>query len=148
MLIENKKVGYDYFVTDTLQCGIVLRGNEVKSIRDGKASIKEAWVQIQNGQLVIRGMHITKWGTSNIFDIDESRERMLLANKKEINDWYNYVSQEGYTIKPLKVFFNDSNKCKVLIGLCKGKHNYDKRECLKSRQVKKDIDRELKSKNK
>lgn len=141
--IENKKVYHDYFVDDTLECGISLRGNEVKSIRDGKASIKDAWVQVQNGNLVLRGMHITAWGTSNAFDINELRERQLLAHKKEIRDLEDSMKLDGYTLKPIKVYFKN-NKCKVLVGVCKGKHNYDKRESLKNKQVKRDINRAIK----
>ena len=143
MTIENKKAYHDYFVEETIECGIALRGNEVKSIREGKASIKEAWCRVQDGQLVIRGMHITKWGTANNFDVDEDRERVLLAHKKEIIKLGDSVQQIGYSIVPLKVYFSNG-KCKVLVGLCRGKHNYDKREALKSRQIKRDIDRALK----
>ena len=78
-VIENRKARYDYFVEDTLECGISLRGNEVKSLLDGQCSIKEAWCQIQDRELVIRGMHISKWNTANAFDVDEDRERVLLA---------------------------------------------------------------------
>ena len=146
--IENKKVYHDYFVEDTLQCGISLRGNEVKSIRDGKCSIKEAWVQIQDGQLVLRGMHIAKWVTANNFDVDETRERILLANKKEIRKLEESVKEDGVTLKPVSVYFSVNGKCKVLIGVCRGKHNYDKREVLKSKQVKLDINRAFKEVNK
>ena len=144
MQIENKKAYHDYFVEDTLECGISLWGNEVKSIRDGKCNIKEAWVQVQNGNLVIRGMHIARWGTANAFDVDETRERQLLAHKREISKLAGIVSQDGVTLVPLKVYFNDRGKCKVLVGVCRGKHNYDKRNSMKERQVKRDIDRALK----
>ena len=84
MEIDNKKAYHDYFVDDKLECGISLKGNEVKSIRQGKCNIKDAWCRVQNNQLVIRGMHISKWETANMFDIDENRERVLLAHKREI----------------------------------------------------------------
>lgn len=142
--INNKKAYHDYFVDSTLECGISLRGNEVKSIRDGKCNIKEAWVQVQGRNLVIRGMHISRWGTSNIFDVDENRERQLLAHKREIANLAGLVSQQGVTLVPLKVYFSDKGKCKVLVGVCRGKHNYDKRATLKEKQVKRDIDRALK----
>lgn len=142
--INNKKAYHDYFVDTTLECGISLRGNEVKSIRDGKCNIKEAWVQVQGRNLVIRGMHISKWGTSNVFDVDENRERQLLAHKGEIAKLADLVSQQGVTLIPLKVYFSDKGKCKVLVGVCRGKHNYDKRATLKEKQVKRDIDRALK----
>lgn len=146
MNIENKKAYHDYFVNDTLECGISLRGNEVKSIREGKCNIKEAWVQVQDGNLVIRGMHITKWGTANVFDVDENRERRLLAHKREIVKLHEQVSQDGITLVPLKVYFSNG-KCKVLIGVCKGKKNYDKREVLKEKQVNRDIARAVKEYN-
>lgn len=142
--INNKKAYHDYFVDTTLECGISLRGNEVKSIREGKCNIKEAWVQVQGRNLVIRGMHISKWGTSNVFDVDENRERQLLAHKGEIAKLADLVSQQGVTLIPLKVYFSDKGKCKVLVGVCRGKHNYDKRATLKEKQVKRDIDRALK----
>lgn len=144
MLISNKKAYHDYFVDSTLECGISLRGNEVKSIRDGKCNIKESWCTVQGKNLVIRGMHIAKWGTTNLFDVDESRERQLLAHKGEIAKLAGLVSQQGITLIPLKVYFSDKGKCKVLVGVCRGKHNYDKRATLKEKQVKRDIDRALK----
>lgn len=144
MLISNKKAYHDYFVDSTLECGISLRGNEVKSIRDGKCNIKESWCTVQGKNLVIRGMYIAKWGTTNLFDVDESRERQLLAHKGEIAKLAGLVSQQGITLIPLKVYFSDKGKCKVLVGVCRGKHNYDKRATLKEKQVKRDIDRALK----
>lgn len=140
MKIENKKAYHDYFVEETLECGIALRGNEVKSIREGKASIKESWVSIENGQLVLKKMHITAWGTANKFDVDEDRERVLLAHKKEIRDFERRVKQDGYTLVPLKVYF-ERGKAKVLVGLCKGKHAYDKRQVEKEKQIKRDMAR-------
>lgn len=147
MKIVNKPLYHDYFVEDTIVCGIQLKGNEVKSIRDGRASIKGAWVTVQNGELVLRGMHITKWGTANNFDVDEDRERKLLATKAQIRQLGNKLEEKGITLIPVEVFFNDRNKCKVSVGICRGKHNYDKREALKERQVKRDIDRAVKDYN-
>lgn len=143
MVIENRKARHEYFILEELECGISLRGNEVKSIRGGKASIKEAWCGIQNGELVIRGMHITKWNTSNDFDVDEDRQRVLLAHKSEINKLLKKIALDGVTLVPLRVYFKEG-KCKVLVGVCKGKKLHDKRETLKERQVKRDIERGLK----
>ena len=145
MVIENRKARYDYFVEDELEVGIALSGNEVKSIRDGQASIKEAWVRVQNGTLVLRGMHITKWSTANDFDVDEDRERILLAHRKEINRLADRVKLDGVTLIPLRVYFTKEGKCKVLLGVCKGKHNYDKRQSLRDKQVSRDIQRGLKN---
>lgn len=142
--IVNKKAYHDYFIEETLECGIELRGNEVKSIRAGKASIKESWIAIESNELVLKKMHITKWESANNFDVDETRERKLLAHKKEIKDFQKIIKLEGYTLIPLKVYFSDNGKCKVLVGLAKGKHNYDKRQVEKDKQVKRDINRKLK----
>jgi len=142
--IENKKAYYDYYVEESLECGIELRGNEVKSIRDGKTSIKESWVAVENNQLIIKKMHITAWDKSNKFDVDETRERKLLAHKTEIRKFDTAVQRGGYTIIPLKIYISKAGKVKVLIGLCKGKHIYDKRRVEKEKQVKRDIQRIVK----
>lgn len=144
MNIENKKAYHDYFVDEKIECGISLRGNEVKSIRSGMCNIKEAWCQIQDNDLVIRGMHISRWNTSNMFDVDENRERQLLAHKREILKLKQRVQEKGVTLIPLKVYFTSRGKCKVEIGVCRGKHNYDKRQDLKDKQIKRDIEREMK----
>ena len=143
-MIMNKKAYHDYFVEETIECGISLRGSEVKSIREGKCSISNAWGSVQNGNLELRGMHINAWGTSNAFDIDEDRVRRLLVHKKEIIKLQDYIEQAGYTLIPLRVYFNARNKCKVEIGVCKGKHLYDKRQALRDKQVSRDINRVLK----
>lgn len=143
MEILNKKASYEYFIDDTLECGISLWGSEVKSIRDGRCNIKEAWCRVQNGNLVIRGMHISKWGTANAFDVDEDRERQLLAHKNEIKKLDTLVQQKGVALVPLKLYFKNG-KCKLLVGICRGKHLYDKRASLKEKQVNRDIARSMK----
>lgn len=140
MNIENKKAYHDYFIIGTLETGIVLKGNEVKSIREGKASIKESWVSVDNGQLIIKQMHIAAWGKTNKFDIDEDRNKVLLAHKMQIASIQKQIKQNGYTVVPLKVYLKDG-KVKVLIGLAKGKHDYDKRQVEKDKQIKRDIAR-------
>ncbi len=142
--IENRSARHEYFIEDTLECGIELRGNEVKSIREGKASIKEAWVAIENGELFIKQMHITQWKTANQYDVDEKRDKRILAHKNEINKLGIRVKQDGYTLIPLKIYFNDRGKCKVLIGVCKGKHLYDKRQSSKEKTAKREIERAIK----
>ena len=140
-VIENRKAYHDYFVEETYECGIVLWGNEVKSLRDGKASIKESWVAIENGEVLIKKMHVAPWNTANSFDIDETRERKLLMHKSEIKELSRKVQQDGYTLVPLKVYFSDASKVKVLVGLCKGKHDYDKRQVEKEKQAKREMSR-------
>jgi len=141
-VIENRRAKHEYFVDNVIECGISLRGNEVKSIRDGKANITQAWAAIHNGQLVLRGMHISKWGASNAFDVDEDRERVLLVHKSELRKLSAQLEQEGATLVPLKVYFNDNGKCKVELGICRGKHLYDKREATKQRDLKREAERD------
>lgn len=145
--IENRKVSYDYFIEETLECGIELRGNEVKSLREGTASIKESWIAIEDNELLIKKMHIQAWQTANKFDVDENRTKRLLATKSQIKDLERKVAQAGYTLMPLKVYFKDNSRVKVLVGLCKGKHNYDKRQVAKEKQAKRDISRAIKAYN-
>lgn len=140
--IVNRKAYHDYFIESTLECGIALRGNEVKSIRCGKASIRDTWCSVQSGELILRGMHISKWDTSNDFDVDEGRERVLLVHKPEIMKLAKDASISGYTLIPLKIYFNHG-RVKVLLGTCRGKHVYDKREDMKKLQMARDIQRSL-----
>lgn len=142
--IENRKAKYDYFIEETLECGIELKGNEVKSIRYGSCAIVDAWCSVKDNQLFIYGMFIDSYKTANEFDIlNQRRERRLLAHKKEIINLANKVALNGMTLIPLKVY-ESGNKIKVLVGLCKGKHTYDKRQTLKDRQAKRDIERNIK----
>lgn len=142
--IENRKARYNYFIEETLVCGIELRGNEVKSIREGSASIADSWIVIENNELILKKMNITPWRTANSFDVDATRERRLLATKKQIRELDRKIQQAGYTLVPLKVFFKDG-RVKVDIGLAKGKHNYDKRQVERDKQVKLDISRAMKN---
>lgn len=143
IVIENRSAYYNYFVDEKLECGISLRGNEVKSIRSGKANIKDAWCQVQGGNIVLRGMFISRWDTANVFDVDERRERQLLAHKREILKLKQLVSEKGVTLIPLRVYFS-SGKCKVEVGVCRGKHNYDKRESLREKEINRTISRAVK----
>lgn len=137
MLIENRKARYDYFTEETLECGISLWGNEVKSLRDGQASIKDAWVVIENGELLLKKMNVTPWNKANSFDVDPLRTRRLLAHKEEIRKLQGKVTLQGYTLVPLKLYLKDG-KVKVLVGLCKGKKTWDKRESEKARSMERD----------
>lgn len=145
--IENRKARHDYFVEEELECGMALRGNEVKSIREGHMSIKEAWINISDGQMVMKQAHITPWKTANKFDCDAIRNIALLAHHREIQKLELAIRIKGYTLVPLKVYFSKSGKCKVLVGLCKGKKDYDKRQSEKEKAIKRDIDSKMKSWN-
>lgn len=147
IVIENRKAYHDYFVDETIECGLELNGNEVKSIRVGKANIKDAWCRINNREVWIYGFHISKWDTSNKFDTDEFRVKKLLMHKSEIIKLENKVKTDNISIIPLKVYFKHG-RCKVLIGVCRGKKKYDKREAEAKKQATLDINRALKNHNK
>ena len=136
MEIFNRKAKFDYFIYDTYECGIVLKGSEIKSIRDGKANLKDSYAIIKNDELFILNMHISKYENSSIFNHDETRTRKLLAHKKEIYKMRDKINIEGYTLIPLKLYFN-RGLAKITIGVCKGKKNYDKKEAIKERDIDK-----------
>ena len=145
MIAENRKVNFSYFIEDTLECGIQLTGNEIKSVRNGHVSIKESYITINNNKLIIKNMNIADFKNRFTFNKqEENRDRLLLAHKSEIRELSVKVQQQGYTIVPTKVYINKDNRCKVVIALCKGKHLHDKREALKNKQIQLDIARGLK----
>jgi len=143
MEILNRKARYDYEIEDTFEAGIVLKGTEIKSIRSGKANIKDSYVVIKNNEAYLLNTHISIYDKGNIFNHDERRTRKLLLNKKEILKLRDKVDREGYTIIPLKIYFKNSY-AKVLIGLARGKKNYDKRESIKERDIKRELDKQNK----
>lgn len=141
--IENKKAYYDYFVLDSIECGIELKGHEVKSIRQGMCTLKDSYCYIKNGELFLTGTHITKYKTAMDFDIEENRDRKLLIHKQEIRLLNKKLIDNGITLIPLKVYFVNG-RVKVLIGICRGKHSYDKRQSLKEKDMKRAINYNLK----
>ena len=145
-IAQNKKAFHEYFVEESYEAGIELTGTEVKSLRQGKANIKEAWCAIENGELFIKGMHISPYEQGNIFNVNPLRVRKLLLHKKEISHLYSEVKQAVYAIVPLSIYFKGS-LVKVQIGLCKGKKLYDKRADMAKRDAQRDIDRAIKQKN-
>lgn len=144
IIAQNKKASFDYFILEKYECGIILKGTEIKSIRATKVSINDSYVRIKNNEAFIINMNIKKYEMGNIFNHDETRERKLLLHKNEIIKLYNKTILDGLTIIPLKVYLKDG-LCKVEIGLCKGKKNYDKREALKERDQKLHIQKTLKN---
>jgi SsrA-binding protein len=143
MEILNRKARHDYFIEEEYEAGLVLTGTEIKSIRNGKANLKDSYAIIKNGEAYILNMHISKYDEGNIFNHDETRTRKLLLNKKEIYKMRDAIERDGYTLVPLKVYFK-GNYAKVLVGVAKGKHNYDKRESLKEKDIKREIEKNLK----
>ena len=144
-LAENRKARHDYFIEEEYECGIVLTGTEIKSIRDGKANIKDSYAIIRKNELFLLNMFISHYKEGNIFNHNETRTRKLLMHKKEILKLNDKITLQGYTLIPLKVYFKN-NKAKVLLGLCKGKKNYDKRESIKERDIKRQLDKDTKAK--
>ena len=140
---KNKKAYHDYFIIEKMEAGIELFGTEVKSIRQGGINLKEAWCSIVDGEIFINGMHISPYREGNIFNHSETRSRKLLLHKKEIKKIENSISLNGLTLVPLKGYFKD-NKFKILVGIGRGKKNYDKRETLKERDIKREVDKNLK----
>jgi SsrA-binding protein len=140
----NRKAFHDYFVLDRYEAGIELAGTEVKSIRAGTLNLKDSFCTVKNGELFVRGMHISPYEKGNIFNRDPDRVRRLLMHKKEIRKLNARVMQEGIALVPLSVYFKDS-RVKVEVGLCKGKKNYDKRESDARREAGRDIERALKN---
>ena len=144
MEIVNRKAKYDYEIHDTYEVGIVLTGNEIKSVRKGSVNLKDSYVIIKNSEAYILNMHITNYDKSYINE-DETRTRKLLLHKDEIIKINDKISIKGFTIVPLKLYFKNG-KAKLEIGVAKGKHTYDKKESIKERDIKRDTDKALKGK--
>ncbi len=146
LIANNKKAYHDYFIEDKYEAGIALHGTEVKSLRMGKCSIKESFIRIENGEMYIYGMHISPYEKGNIFNRDPLRVRKLLLHKHQINKIGGQLSQKGYTIIPLQVYFK-GRLVKLEIGLAKGKKLYDKREDIAKKDMRRETEREFKVKN-
>lgn len=141
--INNRKAHFDYEILDTLESGIVLTGTEVKSIRQGNANLRDSYAIIRNDEMFLLNMHISEYKEGNIFNHDETRTRKLLVHKKEISKLKSKLDLEGLTLVPLKLYFKNNN-AKILIGLAKGKREFDKRETIKKRDVDREISKYLK----
>ncbi len=139
----NKKARHDYFIMESFEAGIELVGTEVKSIRTGGVNLKDSWCSIENGELIVKQMHISPYEHGNIFNRDPLRERKLLMHKAEINRLFGLVKQREYTLIPLSLYFKGS-RVKMQLGLCKGKKLYDKREDAAKRDAAREIDRVMK----
>ena len=145
-IAQNKKAYHDYFVEERFEVGISLAGTEVKSLRAGRVNLKDCFCTVEDGELVVIGMHISPYEQGNIFNKDPLRKRVLLMHKREIMRLYGLVKQDGYAIIPLSLYFKGSH-VKVELGLCKGKRQHDKREAMARRDAKREIDRAMKQRN-
>ncbi len=146
LVANNKKVWHDYYVEEQYEAGLVLHGTEVKSLRMGKCSIKEAFVQIDKGEIFVYGMHISPYEKGNIFNKEPLRTRKLLMHRAQIRKLAGQCREKGYTIMPLQVYFRDG-RAKLEIGLCRGKKLYDKRQDIARRDQRRETEREFKVQN-
>ena len=135
MEIINRKANHDYFIKDRIEVGIELKGTEIKSIRKGSTNINDSYARVKNGEIYLTNMYIAKYEEGNIFNHDERRERKLLLHKKEIIKINHEITTNRYTLIPLKLYFK-KNRVKIELGICQGKKNYDKREALKEKDMK------------
>ncbi len=144
---QNKKARHDYFIEDSFETGIVLKGTEVKSIRQGKASIKEAYAELKNGEVHIVGMHVSPYEQGSINNVDVLRKRKLLLHKRELIKLERKLKQESITLIPLSLYINDRGLVKVNLAICKGKKKYDKRDAIAKRESDMRLKREIKNRN-
>ena len=142
----NREARHEYFVVEALETGIELVGTEVKSLRAGGANLKDSWADIDDGELIVKGMHISPYDHGNIFNRDPDRPKRLLMHKREIRKLHDLQKQDGYALIPLSVYFKNS-RVKVEVGLCKGKKTYDKRDAVAKRDAKREMERAMREKN-
>ncbi|MBO9129907.1 SsrA-binding protein SmpB [Bacillus sp. 165] len=147
VVAQNKKAYHDYFIEETYEAGIVLQGTEIKSLRAGRANLRDSYARIHNGEVFIFGMHISPYEQGNRYNHDPLRTRKLLLHKKEISKLIGYIKEEGYTLIPTKVYLKNGF-AKMELGLAKGKKLYDKREDLKKKEAKRDIERAFRERQK
>ena len=140
---QDRKAWHDYFVEEKYECGLALFGTEVKSVRQGRVNLKDAWCSVKDGEIFVNGMHVSPYEQGNIFNRDPMRVRRLLMHKREINRLYGLTKQQGYALIPLSAYFK-KGRVKIQVGLCKGKKNYDKREDMARKAAARDIQRSLK----
>ena len=140
----NRKARHEYFVEETYECGLVLHGTEVKSMRQGRVNLKEAFCQVKGGEMWVIGMHISPYEQGNIFNVDPLRDKKLLMHKSEIRKLASQVQRQGYTLIPLRIYLKDG-RMKLELGLCKGKQLHDKRDDAADRAAKRDIERAMKN---
>ena len=147
VMAQNRRAFHDYFVDERYECGVVLFGTEVKSIRAGKVSLKESWAQVRAGELWVEGMHISPYEQGNIFNRDPMRPKKLLMHRAEIRKLDGLVARQGYTLIPLELYLKDG-RVKLQLGLCKGKHAHDKRDSIARRDSDREIRRALRERQK
>lgn len=141
MIAENRKAYHDYFVVDEYEAGLVLTGTEVKSLRSGRANLRDAYARIKNGEVFVHQLHISPYAFAYYGNHDPLRPRKLLLHKREIKKLYSKANEKGHTLVPLKMYFNEDGRVKILLALAKGKQAYDKRDTIRQRDAQRDLDR-------
>ena len=144
---ENRMARHDYFIHEVMEAGIELQGTEVKSLRAGKANLKDSYAEIRNGEIFVQNMHISPYEQGNIFNHDPLRRRRLLLHKAEITKLFSKTREKGFTLVPLKIYFK-KGRAKMELALVSGKHNYDKRQALAEKAVKRDVERAMRDRQK
>ncbi|WP_025773790.1 SsrA-binding protein SmpB [Neomoorella thermoacetica] len=148
VVTDNRRARHDYFIEETYEAGIALTGTEVKSLRNGRANIKDSYARVENGELILHDMHISPYEQGNRFNHEPRRPRRLLMHRYEIQRLYGKVREKGLTLIPLKVYFNERGRAKVELALVKGKRLYDKREDIAARDAQREIARALRERQK
>ena len=143
IICENRKARHDFFIHETYEAGIELRGTEVKSLRAGKANLRDSYAEVKDGEVFLEHMHISPYDFGNIFNHDPLRRKRLLLHKREIYKLFGKTREKGFTLVPLKVYFK-RGRAKIELALATGKHNYDKRAALHEKSAKRDVERALK----
>lgn len=148
VIAKNKKARHDYFIEETYEAGIALKGTEVKSIRLGMVNLKEGYAEVKNGEVILYSVHVSPYEKGNVFNVDPIRPRKLLLHKREIRKLIGYINQKGYTLVPLQLYLNDRGLIKLQIGLAKGKKIYDKRHSIAKKDAERRIQKELRQRQK
>ncbi len=144
VVVTNRKAYHDYFIEEKFEAGIVLQGTEVKSLRDGRANLRDSYASVRNGEVFLHHCHISPYSHGNIMNHDPIRVRKLLLHKKEINKLLGKTQQKGLTLIPLRIYFSKRSQAKVELGLAKGKKLYDRRESIKTREAGREVERAIK----
>ena len=144
LVANNKKARHDYFIDEVYEAGIVLTGTEIKSIRAGKVGIKESYAKIEKAEVIVYGMNISPYEQGNRYNVDPLRPRKLLLHKQEIRKLIGYTTQKGMTLVPLNMYINEAGRCKMELGVCRGKKNYDKRDDIAKKDAARKMDQAMK----
>lgn len=145
---QNRKARHEYFIEETFEAGLVLTGTEVKSIRMGRASMSDAYAEVKNGEVFVHNLHISPYEMGNVFNVDPMRSRKLLLNRREIARLAGYIQQKGYTLIPLRLYLSSKNLVKLELAVAKGKKLYDKRDSMAKRDADRNIQKELRERQK